>query len=212
MLGSDIIVAQNTSNATGMLLYDRLFDVAKTMSSSGTESVTGVPTRYQGTTQPADDFAGGNFCFPEIITTIPNTAHNWTVCTYTDQGGNPGTFATVTGLNVGVVGAAGWVDIAGNGGWFMPLASGDNGVQSLTQMQCSSNAITGTIDFVIGHPLAWIPATDCIIAGEFDSLRTAFNLVRVFDDACLTFMLGPYNSGTSGLRPAFRGMVSLVRG
>src|SRR4051812_46881823 len=46
-----------------LLLYDRLFSVAKTMASTGTEAVTGVPTRYQSQTSTAPDYIGGNFCY-----------------------------------------------------------------------------------------------------------------------------------------------------
>jgi hypothetical protein len=91
-------VAANT-----LMLYDRLFSVAKTMNSTGTEAVTGVPTRYQSTTAGAADSAEGNFLFIEIVTALPATAHNWTVCQYTDQSGNPTiTLPTVTGLSSGI--------------------------------------------------------------------------------------------------------------
>jgi len=79
-------VAGNT-----LLLYDRIFQVNKTMNSTGTEAVTGVPTRYQSTTPGAEDYAGGNFLFVEIGgTALAATAHNWTACLYTDQDGNTG--------------------------------------------------------------------------------------------------------------------------
>jgi hypothetical protein len=49
-----------------LLLYDRLFSVAKTMNSTATEAVTGVPTRYQSTTATNEDYIGGNFmCSPK---------------------------------------------------------------------------------------------------------------------------------------------------
>jgi hypothetical protein len=55
-------------------------------------------------------------------------------------------------------------------------------------MQCSASVATGLINFVIGHPIAWMP---CQIAGVMcvaDGLNTSFNLARIFDDACLAFL------------------------
>ncbi|WP_311965189.1 hypothetical protein, partial [Acinetobacter baumannii] len=46
LIGADFS-ASVANNA--VMLYDRIFDVAKTMNSTATEAVTGVPTRYQST-------------------------------------------------------------------------------------------------------------------------------------------------------------------
>ena len=87
-------VAANT-----LLLYDRLFSVTKTMASTATEAVTGVPTRYQSTTPGDHNYSGNNFLMIECRTALPATAHNWTTCTYTDQDGNTGaTLPSVTGI------------------------------------------------------------------------------------------------------------------
>lgn len=174
--------------STALLLYDRLFDVAKTMNSTATEAVTGVPTRYQSTTATDMDYAGGNFVFPEIITSIPATSHNWTVCQYTNQAGT--TLQTIPSI-AGVPSAVGGqVDLAStvSGQFFMPLATGDTGIKALTQMQCSALLGSGTLNFVIGHPLAWMPAPIISLICISDYINTSFNLARVFDDACLTFI------------------------
>ena len=166
-----------------MLLYDRLFQVNKTMSSLATEAVTGSPSRYQNTADDQPDSADGNFLMIEIQAALANTAHNWTVCTYTDQNGNAATLPSVTGNASGVINR---LDHPLNQ-WFCPLAAGDNGIRTLTQMQCSAS-ITGTVAFVIGHPIAWLP---CIVTNMItivDGINTAFNLTRIFDDACLAFL------------------------
>jgi hypothetical protein len=172
--------------AYSALLYDRIFDVAKTASSSATEAVTGVPTRYQSSTPTAMDFAGGNFLFIEIITALAATAHNWTVCLYRDDAGNDAqTLPLVTGL--AATGLAGRLDMPLQQ-WFCPLAAGDRGIMDLAQMQCSSAAITGTLDFVIGHPIAFMPCPVANLVCIVDGINSAFNLVRIFDDACLAFL------------------------
>lgn len=172
--------------ANTLLLYDRLFSVAKTMNSTATEAVTGVPTRYQNQTAGNDNYIGGNFCFPANPTTVlAATAHNWTVCQYTDQDGTTAqSFGSLAGVSACVVGG---VDLA-VGNWFLPLAAGDVGVKALTQMQCSAAVATGTIHFVVGHPLAIVP---CPVANMFcvlDGINTAFNLTKIYDNACLTFL------------------------
>lgn len=180
-----------------LLLYDRLFAVAKTMNSTGTEAVTGTPSRYQSGTAGNNDYIGGNFCFPSNPTTVlAGTAHNWTVCQYTDQDSNTGnSFPSATGVSACVVGG---IDLAaGQGSWFMPLASGDVGVKALTQMQCSAAVATGTIDFVIGHPIAVNACPAANIACLDDGLYTALNLTSILDNACLAFIELPKPATTA---------------
>lgn len=164
-----------------LLLYDRLFAVAKTMSSTTTEAVTGVPTRYQASSGAGD--AAGNFLFIECGTTLGAGAHNWTVCTYLDHDGNAATLPSVTGNSANLINR---LDQP-TGTWFCPLATGDHGIKALTQMQCSAS-ITGAIDFVIGHPLAVLPNVAANAWFVLPMINDAFSLERVFDDAALAFL------------------------
>lgn len=173
-------VAANT-----LLLYDRLFSVTKTMNSTATEAVTGVPTRYQSTTPGAADYARNNFLMIECRTALPATAHNWTTCTYTDQDGNAAaTLPSVTGNSSNIINR---LDQPA-GTWFAPLASGDTGIQQLDQMQCSAAVASGAIDFTIGHPIAFMPCGIANFVCEKDGLTTSISLERIFDDACLAFL------------------------
>lgn len=174
-------VAANT-----LLLYDRIFDVAKTMNSSATESVTGVPSRYQSTTSGDPDSAEGNFLFVEVGgTALAATAHNWTTCLYTDQSGNgSATLPSLTGNSAAI---ARRLDHPVNQ-WFAPLATGDTGIQQLDQMQCSAAVATGVINFVIGHPIAWMPCIGANAIFPSDGIRDAFQVVRIFDQAALAFL------------------------
>ena len=174
------------SLANTLLCYDRIFQVNKTMNSTGTEAVTGVPTRYQSTTGGAVDSCEGNFLFPEIGgTALAATAHNWTVCTYTDNANNATqTLPTITGNSSGIVRR---LDLP-LGQWFAPLATGDTGIKLLSQMQCSALVATGVVNFVIGHPIAWMPVPLVNVACLFDGVNTAISLQRIFDDAALAFL------------------------
>lgn len=169
-----------------LLIIDQLFRVAKTMNSTSTEAVTGTFSRYQNATSTAADYVGGNFVFPSNPTTVlAATAHNWTVCQYTDQAGNTAnSIPSVAGVSACVVGG---IDLAaGSGSWFMPLASGDVGVKALTQMQCSAAVATGTIDFVVAHPIAFIPCPVANLVCIADALYTAMQLQQVYDNACIS--------------------------
>lgn len=168
-----------------LMVYDRLFSVAKTMNSTATEAVTGVPTRYQSTTVTNADYIGDNFGFIEVGgTALAATAHNWTTCLYTDQDNVSSTLPSITG-NSGAI-----VDRLDQPvqQWFAPLASGDVGIKAWTQMQSSAAVATGAINFCIGHPLGFMsfPVINSML--PFDWLTNRDQGPRVFNDACLAFM------------------------
>lgn len=181
--------------SNSLLLYDRIFAVAKTINATTAEAVTGVPTRYTSTVAGNVQYAGGNFCFPANPTTVlAATAHNWTVCQYTsDAGVAAHSFASTAGVSACVVGG---IDLA-VGNWFLPLQAGDVGMTALTQMQCSALVATGTIDFVIGHPIAINACPIANIACLDDGLYTALNLTPILDNACLSFIELPKPATTA---------------
>jgi hypothetical protein len=191
LVGADM--SSSVAN-NAIMLYDRLFHVAKTMNSTATEAVTGVPTRYQSATATAADYAGGNFLFIEVGgTALAATAHNWTVCTYTDESGNAGaTLPSVTGNSGGIVDR---LDMPTNT-WFCPLASGDQGIKALTQMQCSALVATGLINFVIGHPIGVMAFPQVNTMVPFDWLTNRNQAPRIFADACLALLELPKAAST----------------
>lgn len=172
--------------ANALLLYDRLFSVAKTINSTATEAVTGVPTRYQNQTGGALDSIAGNFVFPAVNgTVLAATAHNWTVCQYTNQAGTAAqSIPSIAGISACAINQ---IDLA-LPNWFMPLAAGDSGVKALTQMQASALVATGSISFVIGHPIAAMPCLVANFVAIIDGVASAFNLQQVYDNACLAFL------------------------
>ena len=176
-----------------LLLYDRIFHVAKLMNSTATEAVTGVPTRYQNTVVTAADYIGGNFLAIQVgLTVLPATAHNWTVCTYLDDTNAASTLPSITGNASAIVHL---LDHPVQQ-WFAPLANGDVGIKALTQMQCSAAVATGLIEFFIGHPLGFMsfPVINSII--PFDWLTNRNQAPRVFNDACLA-LLEPMKPATT---------------
>lgn len=193
LVGAD--VAASVIN-NSLMVYDRIFSVAKTMNSTATEAVTGVPTRYQSTTASLEDYIGDNFGFVETGgTVLASTAHNWTVCTYTDQANAASTLPSLTG-NSGSI-----VDRFDHpvSQWFAPLESGDVGIKAWTQMQCSAAVATGAINFCIGHPLGFMsfPVINSML--PFDWLTNRDQAPRVFNDACVAFLepLKPATNATT---------------
>ena len=187
-------MSANVAN-NSLLLYDRIFDVLKTMNSTATESVTGVPTRYQSSTASAADYAGGNFLMIEVGgTQLAATSHNWTTCLYRNQAGTDNTtLPSVTGNSATIVDR---LDHPVNS-WFCPLASGDTGIMDLAQMQCSAAVATGVINFVIGHPIGVMsfPVINALL--PFDWLTNRLQAPRIFDNACLALLELPKPSSTA---------------
>ena len=187
-----------------LMLYDRIFSVAAgaALTSGTSTAVTGVPTRYQNTAASALDYIGGNFAFPANPTTVlAATAHNWVLGTgaagmiYLDQANATSNMPLATGVSACVVGG---VDLAaGQNSWFAPLAAGDVGIKALTNMQSSAAVATGTMDWVIGHPIAINICPIANIACLDDGLYTSLNLTSIFDNACLSFLELPKPATTA---------------
>lgn len=193
LVGAD--VATSVIN-NSLMLYDRLFSVAKTMNSTGTEAVSGVPSRYQSTTATAMDYIGDNFGFIEVGgTALAATAHNWTTCLYTDQANASSTLPSVTGNSSAIVDRLDQPTQQ----WCVPLESGDVGIKAWTQMQCSAAVATGVINFCIGHPLGFMsfPVINSVL--PFDWITNRDQAPRIFDDACLAFLepLKPATTATT---------------
>lgn len=178
-----------------IMLYDRLFSVAKTMNSSATEAVSGAPARYTSSSTTATDYAGGNFLFIEVGgTALAATAHNWASCVYTNQAGTTSvTLPTVAGISGAIVDR---FDMPLNT-WFCPLATGDTGVKALTTMKCDAAVATGAINFVIGHPIGIMsfPVINSLL--PFDWLTNRLQAPRIFDSACLALFELPKPTTTA---------------
>jgi hypothetical protein len=172
-----------------VMLYDRIFDVAKTMNSTATEAVTGVPTRYQSAIVTDAQYAGGNFLFIEVGgTALAATAHNWTTCLYRDQAGTDNkTLPLVTGNSGAIVDR---FDMPLNT-WFCPLASGDSGIMDLAQMQCSAAVATGAVNFVIGHQIGVMAFPIINIPLPFDWLTNREQAPLIVNDAALALFEFP---------------------
>ena len=77
---------------------------------------------------------------------------------------------------------------ANNYGPFLPLASGDYGVQNVASVQFSAASGAGTCALVLARPIAQIPLVTASLLSERDLLNQLPSLPRIYDDACLTWI------------------------
>jgi hypothetical protein len=117
------------------------------------------------------------------------TAQNISL-SYTNQAGTAGRALPVT-VSMTASAIAGHVSHSGtavnNYGPYLPLASGDTGVQNVASVTFSA-ANTGTGALCVARPLINIPITTASVAAERDFLNQLPSLPRVIDGACLVWL------------------------
>lgn len=109
---------------------------------------------------------------------------------YTDSAGNAGNALPVT-VSMTASAIAGHISHSGtaanNYGPFLPLASGDTGVQNVATVTMSA-ANTGTFALCLAKPLLTIPITTVSVAAERDLVNQLPSLPQVKDGACLVWL------------------------
>lgn len=125
-----------------------------------------------------------------ITATSGATAHN-VALSYTNTAGTAGRTLPVT---VACTASAITPHIthsgtaANNYGPFLPLASGDVGIQSVQSITISAASGAGTAALVLYKPIFSIPLVAASIATERDLLNQIPSLPQVQDGACLTWL------------------------
>lgn len=159
------------------------------LNSATAQTLTGTPTlRYAN--------GVGVRAYMVITTTSGATAHNIAM-SYTNQSATAGRTLPVT---VACTASAITPHIthsgtaANNYGPFLPLASGDTGIQSVQTVTMSAASGAGVGALVLARPLLSIPLTTAGVASERDFLNQLPALPRVIDGACLTWL---YFSGAA---------------
>lgn len=120
------------------------------------------------------------------------TAHNLGV-SYTNQTGTAGRTLPVT-----VAGTVSAIPThllhsgttSNNYGPFLPLASGDTGVQNVASVTLSAASGAGTAALVLVRPLAQITLSVAGLMTEKDLLNQIPSLPRIMDGACLIWLYG----------------------
>jgi hypothetical protein len=182
-----------------LLLYDRLFAVNINHATTA-NTVTGTLARHNGTTGSA----AGNFLTGRVTTVLGATAHNVTV-TYVDNAGNAAEAAAAQAIRVSS--AVNTIPLT-QPQWFVNLNAGDSGLRNVTSIALSA-ASTGNVDWTIGQPKAVLPHSVANVGFILDGINSAFNLVQILDNACLS-LLNLHATQTGAV--TYQGRIQLVSG
>lgn len=168
--------------------------IAFTDAGTGTNTVTVRPNRY------AD---GAGLRAYVVLTTqtgnstaTPVMTMNYTrqVTGGTDTGRAMGATVNFTagGTNIPQVSKILHSGVAANNyGFFLPLAAGDTGMQSVQEFRTTTEygtATTLTAALVIVKPIATIPIVAASVAAERNLMTQLPSLPRIYDNACLNFL------------------------
>lgn len=173
-----------TSVATGVPGVLHLVDLQGywpgiSVNSSSAQTLTGTPTlRYA-------DGAGCRLYF--VVTTASGATAHSLACSYTNQAATSGrtlpvTVACTASAIVGHINHSGTA--ANNYGPYLPLASGDTGVQNVASVTFSAASGSGAGALCLARPLLSLPITTASVAAERDLLNQLPSLPRVYDGAC----------------------------
>ena len=169
------------------------------------QTLTGTPTlRYTN--------GAGLRLFLAATAASGAVAHNLSV-SYTNQAGTTGRTQPVT-----VAGTASAITphiihsgtAANNYGPFLPLASGDSGIQNAASVTLSAASGAGTAALILARPLAQIALSVSGLMTEKDLLNQIPSLPRILDGACLTWLYAAGNN-TAALS-TFAGSTEFVWG
>ena len=170
------------------------------LNSSAAQTLVGAPTlRY-----PSG--VGVRAC---LITTVAAgaTAHN-IAYSYTNSAGTSGRAnpVTVAGTASSIVSHLTHSGTAANNyGPFLPLASGDSGIQSVQSVTLSAASGAGTAALALVRPIAMMPLTTAGVAVERDFVNQFPSLPRIIDGACLTWLY--FAGGTTAANTNFYGSI-----
>lgn len=153
------------------------------------QTLTGTPTlRYTN--------GAGCRLYGVITTASGATAHNLAL-SYTDQAGNAGNALPVT-VSMTASAIVGHIPHSGvaaaNYGPFLPLASGDSGVQNVATVTMSAASGSGVMALCLAKPLAQITLGVATVYHEKELLNQIPSMPIIKDGACLAWI---YTAGAA---------------
>lgn len=194
-----------TSGTTGELcatLADAIAGTSVDLTDTGTGTHT--MTMYLGDRCPTNGAGVQAFLTPSVAlgAGTPNVQ-----ITYTDAAGNTGNTTPTTLPISNAAAPIGQIEYSGTGagkfGPFIPLAAGDAGIQSVQQFSYNVTHTSGTTNLVLCRPLLTLPMTTIGVPAERDLLNQIPSLPRVYDGACLTWLM--YAGAATPVTSAFYG-------
>jgi hypothetical protein len=151
-----------------------------------------VQTLNNDATLPRYANGKGVRAYYSLGATTGANANNFTF-TYTNQsdasGRAPG--ATIANTASAIIAHMHHSGVAANNfGPFLPMAAGDQGIKSVQSVQLSAaTASAGEMSLFLCRPIATIPVTTAFVAAERDFMNQLPSLPRIYDGACLGFLV-----------------------
>lgn len=186
--------------------------VAYTDGGTGTHTLTIQMRAYGG--------VNGNGCRAAfVVGTAPTLGGpNLTASSYTDQSGNTGAaFPGSPTMGAAADAYAGRVlhsgNAAGRYGAFLPLASGDTGIQKIDSFTFSGGTAytgAGVLGLCVFKPILDLPCSATGQWNERELLNQWPSLTRIVDGACLVWML--FGTGATTANSPFTNVLKFVYG
>ena len=134
--------------------------------------------------------------------------------TYTNSGATAGR-ATPTVLPIGKTAASNSLILysgtgAGKYGPAVPLQGGDGGIRLIESITNSTSYVSGEYSVVLYKIIATLPMTTIGVASERDFMNQIPSLPRIYDGACLTWLL--YSGATTPTNSSFYGHLDFAYG
>ena len=154
------------------------------------------------------------FMWANNATPLGAATPNLSLPSYTNSAQSTGR-ATPTVLPVGKTAAANGLILysgtgAGKYGPFMPLQAGDAGIAQADQVQLSVSYVSGEFSLGLCRPLLYLPMTTIGVASERDLLNQVPSLPRIYDGACLVWLL--YSGAATPTNSTFAGHLDVAWG
>jgi hypothetical protein len=180
--------------------------IAFTDAGTGTHTVTMRLPRYS-------DGAGVQaFMFNSNATALGAGTPNLTLPSYTNAAGTASRVTpALPSPPIGKTGATNshilYSGATGTGkmGPFLPLQSGDAGIQSIQQVQNSTSYVSGEYTVAMAKPILTLPMTTLGVAAEREFVSQLPSFPRVYDGAALYWLL--YSGAATPANSAFYGHV-----
>jgi len=90
----------------------------------------------------------------------------------------------------------------------MPLQSGDAGIAEINTIQNSTSYVSGTYCVALVKEIARLPITTLGVAAERDLVNQLPSLPRIYDGACLTWLM--YSGAATPINSAIAGHLDVV--
>lgn len=176
-----------------------------------TDTGTGTHTITPGLPRYTDGAGVQAFHVPTTVMGAGTPNFSFGSSGYTNSAGTTGRAIPTAPALPALTTAApiGMIDHSGTGagkyGPFIPLQAGDAGVRSIQSVQYSATRTSGAGAVVLCKPLLTLPMTTIGVAAERDLLNQIPSLPRVYDGACLQWLM--YAGAATPVNSAFYGHI-----